>query len=110
MPLSNPRPLAGKTVLITGGAKRLGRATALAMAEAGADVAITFLHSARDAQHTVIDVGSFGVRAVALRCDITDEKSVKAAIKEMARELGGIDILVNNAANYETAEFAKLTL
>lgn len=104
------KPLAGKAVLITGGARRLGRATALAMAVAGADVAITFLQSAHDAQHTVIDVSSLGVRAVALRCDITDEKSVKSAIKETAKELGGIDILVNNAANYEAVDFEKLTL
>jgi 3-oxoacyl-[acyl-carrier protein] reductase/pteridine reductase len=103
-------PLLGKKVLITGGARRLGRATALAMAEAGADVAITFLHSAREAQHTVIDLASFGVRSAALRCDVTDEKSVKGAIKEVAKELGGLDILINNAANYETAEFEKLSL
>jgi NAD(P)-dependent dehydrogenase (short-subunit alcohol dehydrogenase family) len=102
--------LSGKVVLITGGARRLGRAIALALAEAGADVAITFRNSAREAQHTVIDVGSFGQRAVALRCDITDEKSVRAAIKETVRELGGVDILVNNAANYETADFDQLTL
>jgi 3-oxoacyl-[acyl-carrier protein] reductase/pteridine reductase len=73
-------------------------------------VAITFLDSAREAQHTVIDLSSLGVRAVALRCDITDEKSVRSAVKETAKELGGIDILVNNAANYETVEFEKLTL
>jgi NAD(P)-dependent dehydrogenase (short-subunit alcohol dehydrogenase family) len=102
--------LSGKVVLITGGARRLGRATALVLAEAGADVAITFKESAREAQQTVIDAGSFGGRAVALRCDITDEKSVRAAVKETARELGGVDILVNNAANYETAEFDQLTL
>ncbi len=106
----NERPLSGKAVLITGAAKRLGRASALALAKAGADVAITFQHSAREAQHTVIDIGSHGVRAVALRCDVTDPKSVKAAVKEAARELGGIDILINNAANYETAEFDKLTV
>ena len=110
MPRNKEKPLAGKAVLITGAAKRLGRASALAMAAAGADVAITFMQSAREAQHTVIDVSSLGVRAVALRCDITDEKSVKSAIKETARELGGIDILVNNAANYETVDFEKLTL
>jgi 3-oxoacyl-[acyl-carrier protein] reductase/pteridine reductase len=102
--------LTGKVVLITGGARRLGRATALAMAEAGADVAITFRNSAREAQHTIIDLGSFGVRAVALRCDVTDPKEVKEAVKETARELGGIDILVNNAGNYETAEFENITL
>jgi NAD(P)-dependent dehydrogenase (short-subunit alcohol dehydrogenase family) len=104
------KPLRGKAVLITGGARRLGRATALAMAEAGADVVITFRNSAREAQHTVIDLSSFGVRAVALRCDVTDEKSVKAAIKEVVKELGAIDILVNNAANYETAAFEDISV
>jgi 3-oxoacyl-[acyl-carrier protein] reductase len=107
---SEHQSLRGKTVLITGAAKRLGRATALAMATAGADVAITFLKSAREAQHTVIDLSSFGVRAVALRCDVADEKSVKVAIREAVRELGGIDILVNNAANYETVDFEKIRL
>ena len=84
--------LHGKTVLITGGARRLGRAIALAMAEAGADVAITFRNSAREAQHTVIDISSFGARAVALYCDVTDPKSVKSALKDAAKELGGLDI------------------
>lgn len=104
------KPLKGKTVLITGAARRLGRASALALASAGADVAITFRNSAREAQHTVIDLSSLGVRAVALRCDVTDPKSVRGMLKEAAKELGGLDILINNAANYETAEFEKLTL
>jgi NAD(P)-dependent dehydrogenase (short-subunit alcohol dehydrogenase family) len=108
--MDRQKPLSGKTALITGGARRLGRAMALAFAEAGADIAITFRESVKEAQHTVIDVGSFGGRAVALRCDVTDENSVRSAIKEMVKELGGIDILVNNAANYETAEFEDLTL
>jgi NAD(P)-dependent dehydrogenase (short-subunit alcohol dehydrogenase family) len=110
MSTDNLRPLSGKTVLITGAARRLGLSTALAMARAGADVAITFLSSAREAQHAVIDISSLGVRAVALKCDVTDEKSVKATIKETVRELGGIDVLVNNAANYETVEFEKITV
>ena len=104
------KQLQGKTALITGGARRLGRAIALRLAEAGADVGITFLTSAREAQATVIDLSSFGVRAVALRCDITDEKQVRATMKEVGRELGGLDILVNNAANYETVDFEKLTV
>ena len=110
MTQQNKRPLLGKAVLITGAAHRLGRASALALAEAGADVAITFLTSTREAQRTVIDVAGFGVRSLALRCDVTDPKSVRATIKEVIRELGGIDILVNNAANYETVEFDKLSL
>ena len=110
MPNSQGKLLHGKTALVTGGAKRLGRASALALAQAGADVAITFRHSAREARETVVDLSGFGVRAFALRCDITDEASVRATMKEVGRELGRIDILVNNAANYETAEFEKLTV
>ena len=104
------KPLSGKTVLITGAARRLGRASALALAEAGADVAITFRDSAQEARDTVVDLSSFGVRAFAFHCDITDEASVKAMMKDAGQELGRIDILVNNAANYETAEFERLTV
>jgi NAD(P)-dependent dehydrogenase (short-subunit alcohol dehydrogenase family) len=104
------KPLSGKTALVTGAARRLGRASALALARAGADVAITFRNSAREAQETVVDLAGFGVRAFALRCDVTDEASVRAMMKEAGRELGRIDILVNNAGNYETAEFEELTV
>src|SRR5437764_11034694 len=103
------KPLRGKTALITGAAHRLGRASALALAEAGADVAITFRNSAREARDTVVDLSAHGVRAFALKCDITDEASVRSMMKEAGRELGRIDILVNNAANYESVEFEKLT-
>jgi 3-oxoacyl-[acyl-carrier protein] reductase/pteridine reductase len=104
------KPLLGKTCLVTGGALRLGRASALALAQAGADVAITFRNSARDAQRTVIDLSAHGVRAFALHCDITDEASVKSMMKDAGRELGRINILVNNAANYATADFERITL
>lgn len=107
---SAAKPLRGKTVLITGGAKRLGRAAALRLADAGADVAITFLTSAREARETVVEISAFGVRAFALRCDITDESQVRAVMKDAGRELGRIDILVNNAANYETVAFENLTV
>src|ERR1700758_278242 len=104
------KPLRGKTALITGAARRLGRASALALAQAGGDVAITYRDSVREARETVVDLCGLGVRAFALRCDVTDEASVRAMMKEAGRELGRIDILVNNAANYETAEFEKLTV
>src|SRR5215467_8607539 len=103
------KPLKGKTALVTGAARRLGRASALALAEAGADVAITFRNSAREARETVVDLSAHGVRAFALKCDITEEASVRSMMKEAGRELGRIDILVNNAANYESVEFEKLT-
>src|SRR6202167_1195746 len=104
------KPLLGKTALGIGAARRLGRASALALAGAGADVAITFRNSAREAQQTVVDLSSHGVRAFALRCDITDEASVKAMMKDAGRELGRIDILINNAANYATADFERITV
>jgi 3-oxoacyl-[acyl-carrier protein] reductase/pteridine reductase len=103
------KPLRGKTALVTGAARRLGRASALALAQAGADVAITFRNSESEARKTVVDLSGLGVRAFAFRCDITDESSIRAMMKEAGRELGRIDILVNNAANYESAEFEKLT-
>jgi 3-oxoacyl-[acyl-carrier protein] reductase/pteridine reductase len=73
-------------------------------------VAITFLDSAKEARETVVDLSGLGVRAFAFRCDVTDEAGVKDMMKEVGRELGRIDILVNNAANYETAEFERLTV
>jgi NAD(P)-dependent dehydrogenase (short-subunit alcohol dehydrogenase family) len=110
MKLLEEKRLSGKTALVTGAARRLGRYSALALAGAGADVAITYRESAREARETVVDLSAMGVRAFALQCDVTDEGSVRAAMKEAGRELGRIDILVNNAANYETAEFEKLTV
>ena len=104
------RALAGKIVLVTGAAKRLGRATALAAARNGADVAITYLESERAARGLVGELAGHGGAALAVRCDITDEISVREMVKEVAAELGGIDVLVNNAANYETAKFEDLTV
>jgi NAD(P)-dependent dehydrogenase (short-subunit alcohol dehydrogenase family) len=103
-------PLDKKIVLVTGAAKRLGRATALAAAGRGADVAITYRESEREARALVGELARKGAAALAIRCDITDETSVREMVKEVAAELGGIDVLVNNAANYETARFDKLTV
>ena len=104
------KPLAGKVALVTGGARRLGHATALALATAGADVVITYRKSDREAGQTVAALNATGVRAAALPCDITDELSVRRMIAAMVKQFGQIDILVNNAANYETAAFAKISL
>jgi len=102
--------LEGKTVLVTGAAKRLGRAIALAAADRGADVAITYRESAREAQAVVGELGQRGVQALAVRCDITDELHVREMVREVASSLGGIDVLVNNAANYETVKFENISV
>jgi NAD(P)-dependent dehydrogenase (short-subunit alcohol dehydrogenase family) len=102
--------LNGKVAIVTGGAKRIGREIALELARCGADVAITFQQSAREARRTMTDVTSFGGRGIALHCDVRDNASVRSMVMEVRRELGGIDILVNNAAIYETVEFDKITV
>lgn len=104
------KPLSGKVALVTGGAKRLGRATALALAEAGANVAITSFKSKLDALRTGKDLQRIGVGWATIRCDVSDPKSVQAAVKETARKFGAIDILVNNAGAYETVDFEALSL
>jgi NAD(P)-dependent dehydrogenase (short-subunit alcohol dehydrogenase family) len=108
--IHDKRPLNGKIVLVTGAARRLGRAIALAAAESGANVAITYRTSAREAEALLKALANHGVEALAVRCDVTDEKSVREMVKEVASELGAIDVLVNNAANYETVEFGKITI
>jgi len=106
----NTGTLSGKVVLVTGAAKRLGRAIAFAAAENGADVAITYRNSAAEARGVIREVARHGVEGLAVRCDITDEMNVREMVKEVAAGLGGIDVLVNNAANYETVEFEKITV
>ena len=106
----NGQSLAGKKVLITGAARRIGRAIALRLADAGADVAFTYLHSEADAEKLVAQIGRLDRHAFAVRCDITDERSGQETIKEVVREMGDIDVLVNNAALYETVPFEEITL
>ncbi len=102
--------LAGKVFLVTGAAKRLGRAIALAAADHGAHVAITYRSSAREGRNVANELAARGADTLAIRCDISDELNVREMVKEAVSALGGIDVLVNNAANYETAEFEKLTV
>ena len=102
--------LKGKRALVTGGARRIGREIALALAEAGADVAITYLRSGREARQTVEDIRRRGVCGLALACDVREEKTVRSIVRKVTEEFGGLDLLVNNAAIYETAEFEKITV
>jgi len=101
--------LTGKVALITGGARRLGRAVALEFARRGADVAITYLRSEAEAKNLVAEVQQLGRQTIAVRCDVTDESSIKAAMSEISREFGGLDVLVNNAALYEGVPFEQIT-
>ena len=104
------KELAGKSALVTGGAKRIGRAISLALAEAGADVTITYLSSAGEADQTVRDLEDAGCRAQAVACDVRSEESVREAVGTTLAFHGRLDILVNNAAVFETAALDQLTV
>lgn len=102
--------LSGKVVLVTGAAKRIGRAIALAMAEEGADVAITYRHSAAKAEETVCELESFGVRAVAVPADMREPASIRDAVQQIVEKLGSINLLVNNAGRFETAKIEEISV
>ncbi|MHB1021892.1 MAG: SDR family NAD(P)-dependent oxidoreductase [Acidobacteriaceae bacterium] len=102
--------LAGKSVLVTGAARRIGKTLALAMAKAGAHVAITYRGSDADAEQTVRELAGHGQDVFALRCDVRDPLQVREAVAAVVEEFGGLDILVNNAGLFETAALESLSV
>lgn len=97
--------LRGRAALVTGGSSGIGRATAIAFAGEGADVGITFHTNKDGAAETVRACTSTGVRAAAVRMDLADPGGIRAAVAELRDRLGGIDVLVSNAA--DTARHAE---
>ncbi|MGE5552373.1 MAG: 3-oxoacyl-[acyl-carrier-protein] reductase [Betaproteobacteria bacterium] len=89
--------LAGQAALVTGGSRGLGRAIALALAEAGADVAVNYARRAEAAEQVVAEIRGLGRRALAIQADVGDLSQVEAAFEQVLREFGRLDILVNNA-------------
>lgn len=90
--------LDGKRALITGGDSGIGRAVAIAFAREGADVAILYLNEHRDAEETRRMVEEEGGRCILIPGDIGDDKFCQDAVEQTVRELGGLHVLVNNAA------------
>jgi 3-oxoacyl-[acyl-carrier protein] reductase/pteridine reductase len=102
-------PLAGSTVLVTGGAMRIGRAIALQLAAAGANVAITYRESQPEAEETVRALAAFDVDAFAVRTDLADAESIRQSVAAVVDEFGRLDILVNNAGLFEQAALEEIT-
>jgi NAD(P)-dependent dehydrogenase (short-subunit alcohol dehydrogenase family) len=101
--------LKGKVALITGGDSGIGRATAVAMAREGADIAIAYLEEHKDADETVKAIEAEGVRAIKVAGDVGTEEVCRKAVAETVRAFGRIDILVNNAAEqHETEDIAAI--
>ncbi|MEX2598950.1 MAG: SDR family NAD(P)-dependent oxidoreductase, partial [Dehalococcoidia bacterium] len=93
-----PFRLDGKTALVTGGGQGIGKAICMALAEAGASVAVTDLPANQDsASQVVAAITSGGAKARAYALDVTQTSQIKDVVEQAAAELGGLDILVNNA-------------
>jgi NAD(P)-dependent dehydrogenase (short-subunit alcohol dehydrogenase family) len=107
--VNKPSGDARTRALVTGGAIRVGRAIALALARAGMDVAIGYHRSSRAARQTVRDVERLGVRGVAVRADLADPAAAARLVREAARRLGGLDVLVNSAALFERMPWREIT-
>src|ERR1700751_4776840 len=102
--------LNGKSALVTGGSRRIGREIALTLARAGADVSITYRASRADAAQTAQAIEDLGRRAQALECEIRSETSVREALSATLAFHGQLDLLVNNAAISESARLDQMTL
>jgi pteridine reductase len=99
----------GKIALVTGAARRVGKAIALALAERGAHVVITYNSSVPEALATLAEIEARGVQGLALQGNITRRGDVDAMVQQVIERFGRIDILVNNASNYYRTPFETLT-
>ena len=104
------RVLAGKTVLVTGAAKRIGREIALSLAACGANVAITYNASQGEAEQTVRDLAALDVEALSVRCDLRDVEDVRQTVGAVFEEFGRIDMLVNNAGMFESMALEDISV
>jgi NAD(P)-dependent dehydrogenase (short-subunit alcohol dehydrogenase family) len=100
--------LTDRVVLLTG-ARRVGAVVAEAVAARGADVAITYNRSRDDAEATASTVRAAGRRALVVQADVSKEDACDAMIRDVEREFGRLDVLLNMASLYESVPFDKLT-
>jgi 3-oxoacyl-[acyl-carrier protein] reductase len=101
--------LAGQVALVTGGVRKIGRAIALALAREGAAVAINAKSSREEADGVVREVEALGGTARTMMADVTDESEVARMVAAIARELGPVDILINNAAIRREEAFTEMS-
>lgn len=106
---SKGESLQGKVALVTGSAKRLGRAVALRLAQEGADVVVHYRSSEAEAQEAVKEIEKLGRRSVAIGADLESVAEIKRLVDEAGKHFGRLDILVNSAANFLPASMVSTT-
>ena len=104
------RILAGQKALVTGGASGIGRAVAIALGKAGADVVVNYVRGEDQANEVATEIGKCGSRAYAHQADVSSDDQVKNMFRKMFQEFGTIDILINNAGLQKDAPFDEMTL
>ena len=105
-----PKILKGQKALVTGANSGIGKAVAIALGEAGADVVVNYVRDNPSPKEVVQVISGHGVRALAIQADISQESQVQAMFAKMLREFGTIDILVNNAGLQKDAPLEDMTL
>ncbi len=102
-------PLLNHVALVTGSAKRLGRAVALRLAQEGADIVIHYRSSEAEARHVVTEIEKLARRAIALPADLANVSEIPQVFQKVDAHFGRLDILVNSAANFLQSDFASTT-
>jgi len=101
--------LTGRTALVTGASRGIGRAVALALARAGADVAVNYRSAAEAARDVESEIAALGQRAIAVQADVSSAADVARLVGTVEERLGGIDILVNNAGIARPQPLTEIT-
>jgi glucose 1-dehydrogenase len=104
------RILAGQKCLVTGANSGIGKAVAIAMGRAGADVVVNYVAAPEAAEAVAAEIRGFGVRALAVRADVSREDEVQAMFARTVEEFGTVDVLVANAGLQRDAPFERMTL
>jgi NAD(P)-dependent dehydrogenase (short-subunit alcohol dehydrogenase family) len=101
--------LTGRIALVTGGARRVGRALSVALGNAGASIVVNYNHSADEANELVRTLSADGVQATAVQADVSVKNDIDRLVKHVTDTHGRLDILVNSASLFESAPFAEIT-
>src|ERR671919_166411 len=108
--MAGNRELEGKVALITGAARRIGRATALALAERGAAIVVNTRSAREEAEAVAAEIKAEGGQALVQVADVTDEVAVQAMVDATLRHFGRLDILINNAADRKRTPLTEISL